>query len=211
MLTERTRIHRRSARGSYDPDVVFGILDAALCCHVGFAVEGQPYVLPTLHARLGANLYLHGAPASRMLRTLGEGAPCCLTATLIDGLVLARSAFHHSVNYRSVAVLGTVTRVTDRAERLAALEALVERVQPGRWSACRTPTDAELAATEIVRLPVTEASAKVRTGPPLDDADDLALPHWAGVIPLATVHGAPEPDPALAPGIRFPHGLLRGA
>ncbi len=197
MLTERTRVRRRPERGSHDTETIQTILDEALICHVGFTVDDQPYVLPTIHARIGDRLYLHGAAANRMLRTLSEGGACCVTATLVDGLVLARSAFHHSMNYRSVAVLGRAEEVTEPDERLAALRAIVEHVRPGRWDECRAPTEAELRATTVVRLPLDEASAKVRTGPPIDDEEDYALPYWAGVIPLSTVEGAPEPDPRL--------------
>jgi uncharacterized protein len=205
MLTERTRVRRRAGRGSHDAALIHSILDAALSCHVGFVADGQPYVMPTLHARIDDNLYLHGAAANRMLGVLATGARCCVTATILDGLVLARSAFHHSVNYRSVVVLGAASRVVDESEQLAAMRALVERVQPGRWAACRSPTVAELAATVILRMPITEASAKVRSGPPIDDAEDLSLPHWAGVIPLGIVRGPPEADPTLRDGIAFPH------
>jgi nitroimidazol reductase NimA-like FMN-containing flavoprotein (pyridoxamine 5'-phosphate oxidase superfamily) len=204
MLTERTRVRRRAARGSHDPALNHAILDAALVCHVGFVVEGQPYVIPTAHARVGDWLYVHGAPANRMLGALSAGVPCCVTATLVDGLVLARSAFHHSMNYRSVVVLGTATQVTNTAEKRAALHALVERLHAGRSRGCRSPTDGELAATSLLALPITEASVKVRTGPPIDDADDLALPHWAGVIPTTLTRGAPEPDPLLLAGTLGP-------
>lgn len=194
MLTERTRVRRRPDRGAHDADTVRAILDEAPICHVGFSVGDQPYVLPTIHARVGDRLYLHGAAANRMLRTLGEGSRCCVTATLIDGLVLARSAFHHSMNYRSVVVLARAEEVTEPAEKLAALRAIVEHVRPGRWDECRHPNEAELRATTVVRLPLDEASAKIRTGPPKDDAEDYGLPYWAGVVPLTTVEGTPEPD-----------------
>ncbi|HVU01612.1 MAG TPA: pyridoxamine 5'-phosphate oxidase family protein [Polyangiaceae bacterium] len=205
MLTERTKLRRREGRGVHDPATIFGILDAALVSHVGFVARGQPYVIPTMHVRLEDRLYFHGAPANRMLGTLSRGVPCCLTATLVDGLVLGRSAFRHSLNYRSVVVLGVAEAVTDADEALASLHALVEKVQPGRWSGCRPPSPEELRATAIVRLPVVEASAKIRSGPPMDLEADLALSHWAGVVPLRTVHGAPEPDPTLRAGIPFPH------
>jgi nitroimidazol reductase NimA-like FMN-containing flavoprotein (pyridoxamine 5'-phosphate oxidase superfamily) len=208
MLTDRTRLHRRAARGSHETALVFEILDAALHCHVGFVAEGQPYVIPTMHARIGENLYFHGAPANRMLGVLREGFPCCVTATLIDGFVLGRTAFHHSMNYRSVVVLGTARPVTSREESTAALRALIERVQPGRWEACRQPSESELAATSVVRLPVTEASAKVRSGPPLDAGEDLDLPHWAGVIPLRMIAGDPQPDSHVPAGNAFPHAKI---
>jgi nitroimidazol reductase NimA-like FMN-containing flavoprotein (pyridoxamine 5'-phosphate oxidase superfamily) len=193
MLTERTKVRRRANRGEYDPDVIFGILDEALVCHVGFTVDAQPYVLPTAHARLGDRLYFHGAMANRMLAALSEGVPCCVTATIVDGLVFARSAFHHSMNYRSVVVLGVATLVNDLEERRRALHALVERLQPGRASRCRPPTDAEIASTTLVTMSIAEASAKIRTGPPIDSSDDMALPFWAGVVPTRLVYGEPEP------------------
>jgi len=204
MLTERTRVRRRSGRGSYDPDLIHAILDEALVSHVGFVVEGQPYVIPTLHARIDDRLYFHGAIANRMLAALRDGVPACVTATLVDGIVLARSAMHHSLNYRSVVVLGTAVPVTEGDEARRALHALVERVQPGRAAHCRPPSEAELSVTAVLALSIEEASAKIRTGPPVDDADDHRLPYWAGVVPLRTVPGVPEPDPALAAGIPFP-------
>ena len=182
--TERTRLRRRPTRGSYDRAVVDAILDEALVCHVGFVHEGQPFVLPTTYARVGASLYIHGAAASRMLRAVRGGVPVCITVTLLDGLVLARSAFHHSMNYRSVVILGVATEVTDEAEKRAALEAVVEHAFPGRWRQVREPSPVELKATMVLRLPIVEASAKVRTGGPLDDAADLAWPCWAGHVPL---------------------------
>src|SRR5438093_6317808 len=172
--TDRTRVRRLPARASYERATIDAILDEGLVCHVGFTVDGQPYVIPTVYARVGDELYIHGSAASRMLRTLEDGVPVCLTVTLLDGLVLARSAFHHSVNYRSVVVLGTATEVTGREEKLAALRAVVEHVVPERWEDVRAPTDQELRATTVLRLPLAEVSAKIRTGFPLDDADDLA-------------------------------------
>ena len=159
-VTARTRLRRRPARAAYDRATVYGILDEALICHVGFNVDAQPYVIPTIHARVGDQLYMHGAAASRMMRALGEGIPACLTVTLLDGLVLARSAFHHSMNYRSVVVLGTATTVTDHAERLAALEAIVEHVVPRRWREVRPPNAKELRATAVLRLPLREVAAR---------------------------------------------------
>jgi uncharacterized protein len=199
--TARTTLKRLPRRGSHDRELVHAILDEALLCHLGFAVDGQPYVIPTIHARVGETLYVHGSPASRMLRELREGVPACVTATLLDGLVLARSAFHHSMNYRSVVVLGRAREVTDPAERGQALRAIVEHVAPGRWEECRPPSPKELAGTLVLRLPVEEASAKVRTGPPVDDEEDYALPFWAGELPLRLVPGPPVADPRLAPGI----------
>ena len=202
--SERMRVRRRAERGRYERATVHAILDEALVCHVGFAVDGQPWVIPTAHARDGETLYVHGSPASRMLRSLSAGIDVCVTATLVDGVVLARSAFHHSLNYRSVVVVGRARAVDDAEERLRALRALVEHVARGRWAETRRPNARELAQTLVLALPLAEASAKLRTGPPLDDAEDLALPFWAGVVPLALAPGAPEPDPGLAPGIARP-------
>jgi hypothetical protein len=203
----RTTVRRLPARGHYDRETIHAILDEALICHVGFVVDAQPYVIPTIHARVGETLYVHGSAASRMLTTLREGVPVCVTVSIIDGLVLARSAFHHSMNYRSVVVLATAREVTERDARLAALEAIVEHVAPGRLKDVRPPSDNELKATLVLELPLDEASAKVRSGPPLDEADDYALPYWAGVIPLQITAGPPLDDPKLAPGIMPPAEL----
>ncbi len=203
-VTPRTRVRRRAQRGRYDRASVHAILDEALVCHVGFVADGQPTVLPTIHARCGETLYLHGSPASRMLRSLAGGVPVCVTVTLIDGIVLARSAFHHSMNYRSVVVLGRAHAVEDEAEKRLALRSLVEQVAPGRSGDARPPSAPELAQTLVLAVPLVEVSAKVRTGPPIDSAEDGALPFWAGVIPLALVPGAPVADPDLAPGIPAP-------
>ena len=191
----RTTVRRRAQRGRYERDLVHAILDEALVCHVGFESEHGPVVLPTMHARVGDTLYLHGAVGNAMLRTLAAGAPVCVTVTLLDGLVLARSAFHHSMNYRSVVVFGTATAVEERSAKLVALEALIERIHPGRWTEARPPTDAELRQTLVVSVPLDEASAKVRSGPPIDDVDDYALDVWAGEIPLETrrLEGIPDP------------------
>jgi hypothetical protein len=191
----RTTVRRRAQRGHYERELVHAILDEALVCHVGFESEHGPVVLPTMHARVGDTLYLHGAVGNAMLRTLAAGAPVCVTVTLLDGLVLARSAFHHSMNYRSVVVFGAATAVEERDAKLAALEALVERIHPGRWTEARPPTDAELRQTLVVSVPLDEASAKVRTGPPIDDPEDYALDVWAGEIPLETrrLEGVPDP------------------
>jgi hypothetical protein len=193
-VTERTRLRRLPARGSFDRATVHAILDEALVCHVGFAHDGQPYVIPTTYGRVGDALYVHGSAASRMLRGLREGIPVCITVTLLDGLVYARSAFHHSMNYRSVVILGTATEVRDPAERLHAFEAIVEHVMPGRWRDVRWPSAQELKATMVLRLPIEEASAKIRSGGPLDDAEDLALPCWAGHVPLRLTPLAAIPD-----------------
>ena len=197
--TDRSRVRRAPKRADYDRSTIDAILDDGLICHVGFVADGQPYVIPTLHARVGDTVYLHGSTASRMVRTLAAGAPACLTVTHVDGLVLARSAFHHSMNYRSAVVLGTMRLVADRAEKSRALEAFTEQLVPGRWEHVRPPSAKELKGTGVLALPLDEASAKVRTGPPVDDEEDHALPVWAGVIPLGLAPGAPEPDPRLAP------------
>ncbi len=189
------------ARAAYDRASVEAILDEALVAHLAFVDDGQPYAIPTLHARVGDTVYVHGSAAGRAMRTLGSGAPACLTATLIDGLVLARSAFHHSVNYRSAVVLGSARSVEDREQRLEALRAFTERLVPGRWSEVRPPSEKELRATRVLALRLDESSAKIRTGPPVDEEDDYALAAWAGVIPLTTIARAPIPDPRLAPGI----------
>jgi nitroimidazol reductase NimA-like FMN-containing flavoprotein (pyridoxamine 5'-phosphate oxidase superfamily) len=199
----RTTVRRLRERGVYDARSIESILDEALICHVGVVVDGTPVVLPTIHARRGRTVYLHGAPANALLRA-GDGGEVCVTATLVDGLVLARSAFHHSVNYRSVVVRGPARAVTEPAEKRAALESLVEHVAPGRSSETRAPSDEELRATLVLAVPLDEASAKVRTGPPKDEPEDHALPHWAGVLPLTVVPGAPEPDPDLPDGRPVP-------
>ena len=188
--TPRTRIVREPQRAVYDRDAVNQILDEAFLCHVGFAVEGQPYVIPTSYGRDGDTLYIHGSAASRMLRNLDKGIPVCITVTLLDGLVLARSVFNHSMNYRSVVVLGTATLVDDPAEKLAALRALSEHIIPDRWDDARQPNEKELKATSVLRLPITEFSAKVRVGPAVDDEEDYSFPTWAGVIPLDVTVGA---------------------
>jgi nitroimidazol reductase NimA-like FMN-containing flavoprotein (pyridoxamine 5'-phosphate oxidase superfamily) len=188
------------ARAAYDRETIDAILDEGLVAHLGFLHDGQPYVIPTLHARIGDTVYFHGSAAGRAIRTLGEGVPACLTVTLLDGLVLARSAFHHSVNYRSVVVLGKARPLAGRSERAAALEAFVERLVPARWGEVRPPSPKELTATGVLALPLDEVTAKVRAGPPIDDRDDYALDAWAGVVPVRTTAGAPEPDPRLAPG-----------
>jgi nitroimidazol reductase NimA-like FMN-containing flavoprotein (pyridoxamine 5'-phosphate oxidase superfamily) len=202
--TPRTTLKRLPERGLFDRAVVDAILDEALYCHLGFVVEGQPYVIPTIHARVGDHVYVHGSAASRMLRSLGEGLPACLTVTLLDGLVLARSAFHHSMNYRSVVVLGTARPVGEAAEKRAALDAIVEHVAPGRGAEVRPPNENELRGTLVLRLPVSEASAKIRSGPPKDDEEDYALPHWAGVLPLRLVAGEPVADPRLPAATALP-------
>lgn len=206
--TPRTTLHRRPSRASYDQATVEAILDEGLFCHVGFVVDGQPYVLPTIHARIEDRLYLHGSAASRMLRSLREGISVSATVTLLDGLVLARSAFHHSMNYRSVTILGTAHEVIEQAERLDALKAIVEHVVPHRWEDVRWPTDQELKATLVLRLPIAEVSAKIRTGPPIDDEEDYQLPCWAGEIPLRVTPQAPVADPRLDPAVVPPAYVL---
>jgi uncharacterized protein len=192
--SERTRIHRLPQRGSYHRDTIHAILDEALICHVGFIVEGRPVVIPTIHTRIDNRLYFHGSPAAGMLRTLREGVDACVTVTILDGLVLARSAFHHSMNYRSVVVLGQAEEVVDRDEKLRVLTAIVEHVCRGRSADARGPNEKELKQTLVLRLPIHEASAKIRTGPPLDDEEDYALPVWAGVLPLTLTPQPPVAD-----------------
>ncbi len=210
--TARTAPTRNPDRVSYDRAAVHAVLDEAVVCHVGFVVDGRPVVLPQLHARVGDVLYLHGSTGARALRTArGEGLDVCVTVTLLDGLVLARSAFHHSVNYRSVVAHGTAVLVDDPAEQDAALTALVESVAPGRSSGTRAPTRKELAATAVLHLDLTEVSLKARQGPPHDDPDDLDLPHWAGVLPLGLAVGGPLPAPELPPGTRAPAHVTQWA
>lgn len=193
--TARTRVRRKSERGRYDDDTIRSILAEAIVCHVGFVVDGQPVVIPTAFAVVDDDLYIHGATANAMLRALASGASdACVTVTLLDGLVLSRSAFHHSVNYRSVVVFGRGEAVTDADEKHRAVMAIVDHVVPGRSCDTRPPTPEELRATLVVRMPLAEASAKVRTGPPIDDDGDLTLPHWAGEVPLTVVRGEPVPD-----------------
>jgi uncharacterized protein len=199
--TARTAVKRLPDRASYDRETANAILDEALICHVGFGMEGQPFVIPTIHARIGGTLYLHGSAASRMLRE-GRTLPVCVTVTLLDGLVMARSAFHHSMNYRSVVVLAQAREVTDAEEKVAALRAIVEHVAAGRWDEVRWPTELELKGTTVLALPIDEASAKIRTGPPKDDEEDYALDTWAGVIPLRMVAGEPIADPRLREGVQ---------
>jgi nitroimidazol reductase NimA-like FMN-containing flavoprotein (pyridoxamine 5'-phosphate oxidase superfamily) len=206
----RTRVRRLPERGLYDRETIDAILDAAPICHLGWVTdEGTPRVVPTIHARVGDTLYLHGSAASRTLRAIAGGREVCVVATLLDGLVLARSAFHHSMNYRSVVVYGRPRAVTDRREQLEACRAIVRHVLPGREEDARMPTERELEQTTIVAIPLEEASAKIRTGPPKDDPGDLELPVWAGVLPLHVVPGEPEPAPDLRPGIARPDYLGR--
>ncbi len=203
--SDRVRLRRRRERGSHDRRLIDAILDEALISHLGITdPRGRPVVTPTLHARDGDLLYCHGSSASRTMRTLAAGAPVCLTVSLLDGLVLARSATHHSANYRSVMLFGTASPVEDPQAKLAALEAIIEHIVPGRWADVRAPSEQELKATAVLAIPIEEGSAKVRSGPPLDDEQDYSLDAWAGVIPLASRPGAPQPDPRLRPGIAPP-------
>jgi uncharacterized protein len=192
--TERTKVRRLPARGNYERELIDAVVDEALSCHVGFAVDGRPWVVPTIHARVDDRLYLHGAVANHMLGSLADGIEACVTVTIVDGLVLARSAFHHSMNYRSVMIFGRATRVDDLEEKQAALRALVEHVVPGRSADAREPSTNELRTTLVLSLSMSEASAKVRTGGPIDDEEDLGLPVWAGQLPLTTNFGAPIAD-----------------
>jgi nitroimidazol reductase NimA-like FMN-containing flavoprotein (pyridoxamine 5'-phosphate oxidase superfamily) len=205
--TDRTTVKRLPERGRYDRETVHAVLDEALICHVAFAIDGQPFVIPTIHARDGDTLYFHGSPASRMLRRLGEGIPVCVNVTLVDGLVMARSVFHHSMNYRSVVIVGEATRLEDDDEKLNALEVIVERVAPGRSADARGPNPKELSGTLVLALPIDEASAKVRTGPPGDDEEDLDLDVWAGVVPVSLAFGRPEGDAYVKPGVAVPDYL----
>lgn len=198
--TDRSRVRRKAERARYDRDTIEAILDESLICHVGFAVDGRPWVVPTAFARVGGHLYLHGAAANFALRTLASGTEACVTVTLLDGLVLARSAFRHSMNYRSVMVFGHAEAVTDDEEKHGALLAIVEHMVPGRTGGTRLPTAEELRSTLVVRLPIDESSAKVRRGGPINDPADDGLPHWAGVIPLELVRGEPQPDKAAYSG-----------
>ncbi len=205
--TERSRVKRLAKRGSYDRETIFGILDANYLCHVGFEAGGQPFVIPTLYGRIGDAIYIHGSNVSRMLGYAAEEADICIAVTSVDALVLARSAFHHSINYRSAVVFGRGEPVTDDAEKLAALKAISDSVLKGRWEDCRLPNSKELNVTAVIRIRIDEASAKSRTGMPIDDAEDMALPVWAGLVPVATSLGTPQPDPALAPETGLPDYL----
>jgi uncharacterized protein len=197
--TSRTRVVREPDRANYDRAAAYKILDEGFICHVGFALEGQPFVIPTSYGRAGDVLYIHGSSASRMLRSLDSGVAVCVTVTLLDGLVMARSIFNHSMNYRSVVVLGTATLVGDPVEKLEALRLLSEHIIPGRWKAVRQPNEKELKATSVLRLPITEFSAKVRQGPVIDNEEDYDFPVWAGVVPLTMTAGSPVDDARLLP------------
>lgn len=205
-LTSRTKLGRRPNRGSHDLATIHAILDDGFLAHVGFNVNGQPFVIPTLYGRKpdGSTLYLHGSPASRMLRELEGGIPACVTVTLVDGIVLARSAFHHSMNYRSVVAFGTARKIEDPADKMRALETVSEHVIRGRWADVRRPSDAELKATSVLEFSIEEASAKIRTGPPVDDEEDYDLPVWAGVLPTFMMTGPPLPDARMSNGHELP-------
>jgi nitroimidazol reductase NimA-like FMN-containing flavoprotein (pyridoxamine 5'-phosphate oxidase superfamily) len=207
--TARTQLRRLPERGSHDPETIHAILDAGFVAHVGFSVDGQPFVIPTLYGRAGDKLYVHGSAASRMLRGLERGLPACVTVTLVDGLVLARSAFHHSANYRSVVVFGIARKVEEPERKIQALRAISEHVIPGRWDEVRAPNEKELKATTVLEISIEEASAKVRTGPPGDEEEDYALPVWAGVLPLRLEAKTPVPDPRLESGEPVPEYVLR--
>jgi nitroimidazol reductase NimA-like FMN-containing flavoprotein (pyridoxamine 5'-phosphate oxidase superfamily) len=209
LKTPRTKLRRLPKRGAHDRATIDAILDEALVAHLGFVHDGRPAVIPTLHARVGDEVYVHGSSASRALRALATGIEACLTVTLVDGLVLARSAFHHSINYRSVVLYGTARPLEDRQERARALEAFTEKMLPGRWPDVRWPNAKELKATSVLVLPITEGSAKVRTGQPVDDEEDYALDTWAGVVPLRLQALPPQPDPRLRDGIAEPAYLPR--
>jgi len=198
--TPRTRVVREAERAAYDRETVYQILDEGFLCHVGFAVDGQPFVIPTSYGRVDANLYIHGSAASRMLRQMKDGVAVCVTVTLLDGLVLARSIFNHSMNYRSVVILGKATLVDDPKEKIEALYSLSQHILPGRWDEARQPNERELKATSVLRVPIEEFSAKVRVGPPVDDEPDYAFPTWAGVVPLEMVAGDPIDDGQEVPG-----------
>ncbi len=207
--TDRTTVRRLPKRANYDLDTIRAIVDEALICHVAFVVDGAPVVIPTIHTRIADRLLFHGSAASRMLRSLRDGVQACVCVTLLDGLVLARSAFHHSMNYRSVVVFGTATEVSDRQEKIRVLEALVEHVVPGRSGQVRSPSEAELKQTLVLSLPIAEASAKIRTGGPVDDEEDYALPVWAGVLPLRLTPQEPVAGERLMDGLDVPEYVRR--
>lgn len=203
-VTATNKVRRMPKRGHYDRETVHAIIDEALVCHVAFAIDGTPTVIPTLHARIGDELLLHGAKTSRMLQHIAEGNPVSVAMTLLDGIVLARSVFHHSMNYRSVVIHGSGRLLDSEAEKLSALEAFAEHIARGRWADARTPTRKELKATTVVSIPIDIAAAKIRTGPPMDDEEDYALPVWAGVLPLSLRAGTAIPDPRLDGKVEVP-------
>ena len=207
--TPRTEVRRLAERGRYDTATIEAVLDEALVCHVGFVHDGHPVVIPTIYARVGAELYLHGSPASRMLRTLRSGAEVCVTVTIVDGLVVARAAFHNSMNYRSVVIFGVPRVVDDIEEKERAVEAITNHMIPGRWAEARPMTEKEMKGTLVVALGLDEASAKVRTGPPVDDESDYAQDIWAGILPLRVETGEAIPDPALRGDVVIPPSVAR--
>ncbi len=207
--SDRVRVRRKPDRAAYDRATIHAILDEGLIAHVGVVDDGQPFVIPTNYVRDGDSVIIHGSSASRAMRLLASGAPACLTVTLFDGLVLARSANNHSTNYRSVVAIGSATPIDDPDEKLAALRAVVEHVVPGRWDEIRPPNPQEFKSTMVVRLPLDEASAKVRTGPPMDPSEDVDVPVWAGVLPVRLAVGEPQPAPNLSPGIQPSDGIRR--
>ena len=206
--TARTRVKRHAERGAYDRATIYDILDAGLICHVGIVEDAQPFVMPTIHARMGDRLLLHGSPGSRLLRTIRNGASLCVTVTLLDGLVLARSAMHHSMNFRSVVLLGKGSVIEDEDEKIRALRKISDHIIPGRWAEIRPPNAAELKLTTVIAIPIDEASAKVRSGPPVDDEDDYRLAVWAGVLPLQLTPQAPQPDTRLLEGVSIPDYVM---
>jgi nitroimidazol reductase NimA-like FMN-containing flavoprotein (pyridoxamine 5'-phosphate oxidase superfamily) len=205
--TERSQVRRAHQRGHYDRETLYSVLDAGMICHVGYVIAGQPYVTPTIYWRDGDDIYFHGSSASRMLRQVKEGIPVCLTVSHLDGLVVARSGFHCSANYRSAMLFGTAVAIEERAEMDRVLKDFVEGLLPGHWDQMRAPNEPEMKGTTVCRMKVEEASAKIRTGPPIDDEEDYALDCWAGVLPIKTVIGAPERDPRLSDGIKEPDYL----
>ena len=207
--TRNTTLKRRPDRGSYDRATINAILDEGFVCHVAFAVDGQPFVIPTSYVRVGDQVFIHGSAASRMLSSLSEGIPVCVTVTLVDGLVLARAAFRHSINYRSVVILGTATRLENPKDKVAALRAFMEHVIPGRWAEVRKPTELELSATTVLSVPLAEVSAKIRTGPPKDEQVDYPVPVWAGELPLFVQPGTPLADPSTSIPKPVPDYILR--
>ncbi len=209
LQSPRTTVKRLARRGTYGRETINAIIDEALICHVGFVIDGSPVVIPTIHTRVGDTLYFHGSAASRMLRSLRDGIDACVTLTILDGLVMARSAFHHSMNYRSVVVMGKGREVVDGEEKLRVLDALVEHVCAGRVADVRPPNESELKQTLVIAMPLAEASAKIRTGPPVDDEADYSLPIWAGVIPLALTPSSPVGDERLIHGLAAPEYATR--
>ncbi|HWC19954.1 MAG TPA: pyridoxamine 5'-phosphate oxidase family protein [Terriglobales bacterium] len=208
-LTARTQLRRLPKRGSHEPSTIHEILDAGFLAHIGFSTGGQPFVIPTLFGRDGEKLYLHGSAASRLLGHLETGVPACVNVTLVDGLVLARSAFHHSMNYRSVVAFGTARRIDEPAKKTKALRVISDHLIAGRWDDVRQPNEKELKATSVLEFSIEEASAKIRTGPPADDEEDYLLPIWAGVVPLTITAAAPIPDSRLNPGIAPPEYIIQ--